>query len=147
MNPITAESLVGEWQLAGWEIEYPQRGTRTRPFGDAPRGLLIYTASGWMSATMKRPDRRPFGSADMRRVTDAAKAAAFDGYLHYAGRWRLEGERVLHEVHAAMNPLLEGTVQARQARFDGETLVLEAHERLEPSGEPRVHRIAWRRAG
>jgi hypothetical protein len=144
---ITPEQISGAWRLVRWEIDYPGRGTRTEPFGPDAAGLLLYTPDGWMSAVMARTDRARFPSADMRRVSAAERAAAFDGYLHYAGRWRLEGDTVVHEARLALNPLLEHTVQRREARLEGGRLVLEARETLAPSGETRIHRIIWVRPG
>lgn len=118
---LTEAAIVGEWLLVSWQIQYPARAARTRPFGEEAEGLLIYTASGWMSAVTKRRDRTGFASDAMRRIDPRAKAAAFD-------------------------PLLEGTLQVRSATLADQVLALEARETLAPSEELRIHRLVWRAA-
>ena len=139
-------ALVGAWQLVRWTIEYPATGRVTQPFGPRPKGQLVYTADGHMSAVMQKPDRSPLSRADVRAVSDAEKAAAFDGYLHYAGRWHVAGDCVVHDVDCAMNPNLLDTRQVRRASIAGDALELTAEETLETPEQMRRHRILWRRA-
>lgn len=141
-----ATALVGAWRLESWTIEYPASGRVTQPFGAAPEGLLLYSADGHMSAAMQRPGRVRLSRADPHAVSDAEKAAAFSGYLHYAGTWSVADGRVIHEVELAMNPNLTGTRQVRHVSLDGDRLELGAEEPLESPGQSRRHRIVWRRA-
>lgn len=143
---MTPASLIGAWTLVEWTIRYAD-GRTTMPFGPTPRGQILYLADGYMSATMMKRERAGFRSRNMREVTDEERARAFDGYLHYAGRWHVEGEDVIHDVDLAMNPLLIGTRQVRRGRLDGECLELRAEEAVGDPAELRVHRIVWRRAG
>jgi hypothetical protein len=141
-----SQALVGAWQLVEWHIEYPPGERRTQPFGPAPEGLLLYTADGHMSASMQRPARRRLSRANVGAVTAEEKAGAFDACVQYAGRWRVSGTIVQHEVDVAMNPNLLGTRQVREALLRGDELELRAVEPLEAPGSARVHRILWRRA-
>jgi len=141
-----AAALVGAWRLVSWTIEYPASGRVTQPFGALPEGLLVYSADGHMSAAMQRPGRQRLSRADPNAVGDAEKAAAFAGYLHYAGTWRVAGGCVIHAVELAMNPNLTGTRQVRRVALDGDRLELGAEEPLETAGQLRRHRIVWRRA-
>ena len=141
-----AAALVGTWRLVSWTIEYPASGRVTRPFGPRPEGLLLYAADGHMSAVMQRPGRARLSRADPGAVDDAEKAAAFAGYLHYAGTWHVAGGCVVHAVELAMNPNLIGTLQRRRIALSGDALELAADEPLETPGATRHHRIAWRRA-
>jgi hypothetical protein len=141
-----ATALVGAWRLVSWSIEYPASGRVTQPFGAAPEGLLLYSADGHMSAAMQRPGRARLSRADPHAVGDAEKAAAYAGYLHYAGRWSVADGHVVHEVELAMNPNLTGTRQVRRVSLDGDRLELGADEPLETPGQSRHHRIVWRRA-
>ena len=141
-----AAALVGAWQLVSWTIEYPAGDRVTQPFGPEPEGLLVYTADGHMSAALQRPGRARLSRADPQAVSETEKAAAFAGYLHYAGTWHVAGGCVVHHVALAMNPNLLGTRQVRSIALDGERLVLGAEEPLEAPGATRRHRIEWRRA-
>lgn len=141
-----AAALVGAWRLVSWSIEYPASGRVTQPFGAAPEGLLVYSADGHMSAAMQRPGRARLSRADPNAVGDAEKAAAYAGYLHYAGTWRVADGAVIHAVELAMNPNLIGTRQVRHITLDGARLELGAEEPLETPGQSRRHRIVWQRA-
>ena len=141
-----AAALVGAWRLVSWTIEYPASGRVTQPFGAAPEGLLMYSTDGHMSAAMQRPGRARLSRADPNAVSDAEKAAAFAGYLQYAGTWSVADGHVVHAVELAMNPNLIGTRQVRHVALDGDRLELGAEEPLEAPGKVRRHRIVWRRA-
>ena len=145
MRPLE-DALVGAWLLVRWTIEYPGTNRVTQPFGPQPQGLLVYTADGHMSAALQRPDRPRLSRADVHAAGDAEKAAAFGSYLHYAGRWHVEGGNVVHSVDYAMNPNLLGTTLVRSVSLDGDSLELSAEEALEAAGQTRRHRILWRRA-
>ena len=142
-----AAALVGAWRLVSWTIEYPASGRVTQPFGAVPEGLLMYVADGHMSAAIQRPGRARLTRADPNAVSDAEKAAAFAGYLHYSGTWSVVDGHVVHAVEVAMNPNLVGTRQVRHVALQGDRLELGAEEPLEAPGQVRRHRIVWRRAG
>lgn len=135
--------LVGAWRLKRWETVY-RDGRRTEPFGARATGLLQYTADGWMSANIMAAGRPKLSGTNPRRAPATERAAAFDGYFSYAGRWRLSGGVVRHDVTIALNPAMVGTTQLRDARISGRILTLSAAEEL--PGDERVHRLIWERA-
>lgn len=143
--PHSREQFIGAWTLDHWMIEY-EDGASTYPFGEHAVGFLIYAEDGVMSATVSRKGRKPFDIVNARRADDRAKAAAFDSYFHYAGRWRVDGNNVVHAVETALNPNMVGTDQVRHAEFNsnGVQLVLSASEPL-PKGSKRRHVLRWRR--
>lgn len=146
--PVTAASLVGGWRLARWEVVYlDASGTerrRTFPFGPDATGLLLYTPDGWMSATIAAAGRRAFDAPNPRETPAEARAAAFDGYFSYAGRYRVDGGRVVHELAVALNPGMLGAPQVRDARLEGDRLELSASEPTADGGR-RLHRLLWAR--
>jgi hypothetical protein len=135
-------ALVGAWRLQRWEILQPD-GSRREPFGRDARGLLLYTADGWMSATIMAAHRRLLSHRNPRLAPEAERAAAFDGYFSYGGRWRVADGAVHHEVTVALNPAMIGTLQVREVRLGATTLTLAATERID--ADLRRHRITWRR--
>jgi hypothetical protein len=143
MNRIKPADLIGAWQLRRWETVY-EDGRRTEPFGAGAQGLIQYTADGWMSATIMAAGRSQLSRGNPRAASKAERAAAFDGYFSYAGRWRLRDGVVRHDVTLALNPALVGTPQLREATLTARTLTLSAAEDL-PGGR-RVHRLIWQRA-
>jgi hypothetical protein len=76
----------------------------------------------------------------------ASKARVLEEYLSYCGRWRLEGDCVVHDVVGSVNPTLIGTQQRREAQCLADwSLDLTAREE-DPTRGARIHRIRWRRA-
>jgi len=142
--PHNQADFIGAWTLDDWRIEY-EDGRISRPFGENAHGYIVYSDNGIMSAAIASASRAVFEKANARNASDAEKATAFDGYFHYAGRWRIDGDDVLHDVTMALNPDMAGTLQRRQAVFsDVGMLTLSAVEAT--TGGVRRHVLAWRRA-
>lgn len=139
---MTPEQLHGAWLYQAWEIRYAD-GRITTPFGADACGLLVYTPDGFMTATIMAGGRKGFGVANPRLATAMQKAAAFDSYFSYAGRWFLQDHRVRHEVTLALNPGLMGTLQWREAELSGQHLSLSARENN--AGDERHHILIWKR--
>jgi len=115
----------------------------TEPFGADATGLLLYTRDGRMSATIMAADRKPFAAGNPRAASTAERAAAFDGFFSYAGRWRIIADRVEHRVTVSLNPGLVGTRQWRDAELSGRRLVLSVEEGT--GSGARRHALEWRR--
>lgn len=139
---ISKEELNGTWQLESWTIGYSDRDDYTYPYGEDPQGLLLYTADGWMSASICRKDRALLPQdVSFRKLPDEVRAAAFASYFHYAGRYRVVEGDVIHYVTQSLNPNFPGSEQLRHAELDGQTLVLSGKDLV---GETtRFHSLVW----
>lgn len=131
MTPVTLAGIAGAWQLERATAALPDGGI-VHPFGTEPRGLLLYTADGWMSATICR------GAS----ATSPAAAGAVSA-VSYAGRVAVRTDAVVHQVSVGGPPFGPGTEQVRLARFDRpDRLVLTTPG--DPAREPIVE-LVWRR--
>lgn len=139
---VRPRDLEGAWAYHRWRITYAD-GRVTEPFGADATGLLLYTRDGRMSATIMAADRKPFAAGNPRAATTAERAAAFDGFFSYAGRWRIVAGRVEHRVTVSLNPGLVGTRQWRDAELSGRRLVLSVEEGT--GSGARRHALEWRR--
>lgn len=141
---IQRDDLVGTWELESWTIGYSDRDEFTYPYGEDPQGLLLYSADGWMSASIARRERaRLPEEISYRKLPDGLKAEAFSSYFHYAGRYRVVDGDVIHYVTQSLNPNFPGTEQLRHAELDGQTLVLSGKDQV---GEVvRFHSLVWHR--
>lgn len=156
MKPPQSEAarIVGTWRLRSFVITFEDGRTPQHPFGKKPLGLLLYTAEGWMSATLSRARRDPLGVGRLERYTEAhesARADAFDTYLAYSGRWRLEAPsegvvEVVHEVELALLPDLVGVENRRRVRFPEEGLLELSYALVATSGLRRTYTLTWERA-
>ena len=105
------DALLGGWELASFESRDIATGAVSHPLGTVPRGLILYTDDGYMSAQLA-------SSAD----------APGPQYIAYGGRFRVDEDTatVQHLVSVSMLPELLTTPQLRQARVDGDALTLSA---------------------
>jgi hypothetical protein len=144
MAMISKQNLVGSWQLESWTISYSDREDFSYPYGENPHGLLLYSEDGWMSAAINRADRGRFPEdASPRTLPDEALVSAYKSYFHYAGRYRVIDNDVVHYVTQSLYPNFPGTEQLRHAELDGRTLVLSGKDQ---AGEvTRFHSLVWHR--
>ena len=133
---LSPDDLIGVWTLEGTYTQ-AEDGTRTPTWGDEPKGVIIYTADGWMTAITGRGDRTLPPDADAE-----AKAAAFDTYLNYAGRWTLDGNVVTHHIELATDPNWVGSARNRTIDHQGDRMVFSG---LAGDGKTNAV-IIWRRA-
>jgi hypothetical protein len=139
-------ALVGSWRLERWQIAYPATGRTSTPFGDDAEGLIVYAPDGYMSVVLRRRARIAERSASETALSEQEKAACFSSYMHYAGRWHIDGSDVVHEIEHALHPDLTGTQQRRHVELRGDVLLLTGDECYDAAGSVRAHRVSWRRA-
>lgn len=147
-----AARLVGSWRLVRWVIVHGDAAhTTTHPYGGDAEGLLVYTADGWMSGAIARPNRVPFSIGTLRTAPESERLASAASYFHYASRYTLRagatGPQVVHAVRLAANPGMVGTEQVRDVAFDADgSLHLTGAERNNRGSPVRQHKLHWRRA-
>lgn len=140
---LTAQSLIGAWDLLEWQVESTESGRLSWPFGRDAGGLLVYAASGWMSATLSHRERAPISTPSIRQAGETERARIATEYLAYAGRWSIDAGTVVHSVTLSLNPTLIGTEQRRLVELAGDVLTLSAPET--DGGKTRIHRLNWSR--
>jgi hypothetical protein len=140
---IPASALLGAWTLVEWRVDTPSTGRAAWPFGQNATGLIVYEPGGWMSATLSQRVRTGLSAASVRQADERSRSRVVTEYLAYAGRWSIDGARVVHDVAFSLNPTLLGTRQVRDVSFLGADLVLSATE--SDGTQERVHRLHWRR--
>jgi Lipocalin-like domain len=126
------DAILGAWELASFVTVDAPTGEERHPLGAAPRGLIMYTSDGHMSAQLADSD--------------------MGGYVAYGGRFTViedtvneETATVHHDVTLSMMPELLTQTQFRQARVDGDLLTLSATT-TDASGVEVNARLVWRRA-
>ena len=117
------ELLIGTWSVLAME-HYTDDGEVGRPFGDEPRGIIVYTAERYMTAVLMRPGRAPFASGDVLGGTEAERAASFLGANAFAGRWEVQGPEVVHHLEVTTFPNWVGTDQRRRFEVNDTNLTL-----------------------
>jgi hypothetical protein len=112
------------------------------PLGDDPAGLLMYDASGSVSAQLMRRNQPHFNDDDWRNATAEERAAAWSGYFGYFGTYTIDetAGTITHHIEGSWFPNLVETEQVRRFSLDGNRLSLEAQT---PWGHVK---IVWEKA-
>jgi hypothetical protein len=120
------DALLGAWELASFVAADGVTGAERHPLGTSPRGLILYTADGFMSAQLSK--------------------ANFDEYVAYGGRFIVDEQTstVHHDVTMSMMPELLARPQFRRAQVDGDLLTLSATT-MDAAGTTTHARLVWRR--
>jgi len=117
------DSFVGTWKLLSYEVRSTD-GKVIYPWGERPEGRLMYAADGHVSVAMMAPDRPKFEARELKLGTAEEKVAAVDRYISYAGRWEVQGDKVVHHVEVCLFPNWVGRDQKRNFKFEGDRLYL-----------------------
>jgi hypothetical protein len=117
-----AKRFVGAWRLVSIEAGPP--GLPANIY-DRPTGLIIYSASGRVSAQIvAKADRKPFAAFNRGRVsaTTEDKAAAFDSYQAYYGTYTVDAKAgtITHHLEGSLIPGREGINNVRWFEFRGD---------------------------
>jgi Lipocalin-like domain len=136
--------IVGTWQLVSASATTAAGAVIAAPFGTDPKGLLIYTAEGRMSATISNGGRPPLSIADRVSSPAGERAAAFSTFIAYAGRYKYSEGRVVHHVELSLVPNWANTELVRLVRFEGKRMVLRTPP-ISIGGVSEVVDLVWER--
>jgi len=140
----SAATLVGTWLLESWETRY-EDGRLIYPMGEDALGFLVYSADGYMAATLSFRDRLPFRTGEMLTADVAEKVQGWDSYFSYVGRYSVAGGRVTHHIEASQYPNWVGNDQVRVMTLDDNRLELATLTQTTRRGRQTSHLI-WSRS-
>ena len=96
-------ALIATWKLVSARDTTDKGEVIEAPYGKNPTGFLTYSADGRMMAIITNDGRKFLsGGADTSPVEEMA--AAFATLIAYAGRYTVEGDKVIHHLDAAWVP-------------------------------------------
>lgn len=144
-------NLIGTWFLQEWDCtlngEY-----HNHPFGRDARGVISYSPSGRMSAILMKADRAKLKEPNLQKAADHERQFLLNGYVSYAGKWRVEDDQVIHSVDYSLLPNWIGTDLIRTigwtTRFsnpdESAQLILSTKPSATRSGKLVVNRLRWK---
>lgn len=141
---INSNDVIGAWRLLAWEIDFEGLDEPVHPFGKDPIGWLVYSADGAMSAQLMSAGRNGLGGRSIRKLSDQERIDVLETFFAYAGRYRIEGDVIVHEVDVALNPDFVGQDQHRKAVLEDDRLILTGNE-TDGRGRQRRHCLKWQR--
>jgi Lipocalin-like domain len=118
---MAADPIVGTWRLQSFVREVAATGQRYNEFGQHPEGYISYLPDGRMHAilvTNSRPTPASLVPADNEKIE------LFGTMIAYAGTYKVEGEKVVHNVDISWNQSWTGTQQIRFFQLDGDKLTI-----------------------
>jgi hypothetical protein len=123
--PAAAEDLasqvVGLWKFVSVTVTEVASGKVTKPYGETPKGHLLYTKGGrLMFVTFKDERAKPAGAG----VTDAEAVALFRTLAAGSGTYRIEGKVMFSTFETSWNQMWTGTTQKRNVEIVGNRLIV-----------------------
>jgi hypothetical protein len=142
---LRAADLVGTWRLRAWE-SVDDDGSVEHPMGEAPEGVLVYTADGTMITTIGRAGRTPIDGGDVLAGPVDQRLEAMVSFIAYSGSFGVDGGDVVHDVTMSLFPNWVGTTQRRHVALspDASILTLSADPFL-VGGRRGAQRLTWER--
>jgi len=138
-----ADSIVGTWRLVSWTEEETQSKAVHKNFGDHPNGLITFTSDGRMMVMFTDPSRKPPATP---KATDAEAAQLYRTMVAYAGKYRVEGNKVIQTPEVSWNQAWNGTEQTRLFQIQGDRLQWQTTPFVSPFlGKEMVATLVWER--
>ena len=121
--------LIGAWILVSMETQLSD-GRVINAFSDEPKGIIVYTSSGHMSAQLSHPVRSMVDSNQQKEATDKEIRTNYENYITYHGTYELnEAEgMVTHFVDGSLFSNWEGGAQKRLYELNGNKISLTTPE-------------------
>ena len=117
-----SDFIVGSWNLISFSIvKHNDPSSKIKyPFGTDAMGRIIYSANGYMNATLSHKERLTFSAAleQSHLAPLEEKGMAFDTYMNYTGTYQIfpkdiQSGIIEHHVDMAFNPSMIGRIQRR----------------------------------
>jgi Lipocalin-like domain len=113
-GPTLREQLIGTWDFIIAEIVTAD-GQKTFPFGERPKGMLIFTASGHFSQVHVSDDLPKIASANRLAGTPEQNTAIVHGSLALFGTYTVDEAKKTLTFHIVASTFAnqQGTSQTR----------------------------------
>jgi hypothetical protein len=136
-----AKKLHGVWRLTSLKLQVVGDESQARDvFGSNPKGYLIFTREGRMTAVVSAADRKP-------PANDADNIALMKSFLAYTGKYTIEGDRWTTKVDVSWNEVYSAQDQVQFFKVDGDRLAVRTAERESGvfPGKKVVANLTWER--
>src|SRR5579872_2654928 len=89
-NNVKSPDLIGVWKLIKYIMILDYTKEEISPYGENPKGYLIYTAEGFVSANIMRSNRT------LQSSSIEEKIEASENFGGYAGHYTVSGNTITH---------------------------------------------------
>ena len=137
--------FVGVWKLVSVTATNTDGTRNEAPWGTNPKGTIVYTREGWMTAVINYGGRKPLSTVERFRATTEEKATAYETSFSYAGRYEIKDDKVIHHVEIASVENWVKTDLIRNFRLQGNRLTLLTPPLPSPQGQAANFELTWER--
>jgi hypothetical protein len=116
--------LEGTWKLVGASSVTSKGERNEATYGDGPTGFLTYTADGRVSSVISYGGRKALSMGAAGAVLVEEQAEAFRTFLAYAGKYRIDGDKVVHAIEVSSIQNYVGKDLVRNIKFQGNRITL-----------------------
>jgi len=117
----TAKDIIGNWTLVSADTVRPD-GSKVRPFGDNPKGTIIFTSDGRFIYLFANADLPKFVSNNRAMGTAEENKAVVQGSIATFGTYSTADQELTLKVEHSTFPNWIGTVQKRTIAITGNDL-------------------------
>ncbi len=142
---VDASAFIGVWKLISVTALNADGTRNDAHWGVNPKGAIVYTREGWMTAAINYGGRKPLSTADRFKATTEEKAAAYDTSFSYAGRYEIKGDKVIHHVEIASVENWVNTDLIRSFRLQGNRLTVLTPPLATRQGSTAKVELIWER--
>jgi hypothetical protein len=143
VNAERKNPLAGTWKLKSYETRTTANEV-TYPFGRDAKGYIIMTPDGYWAVSLMSANRPQFSSGDVLGGTTQEKASAAEGYISYAGRYDIQGKKIVVHPEVSLFPNWVRKDQERFFEVKGNTLELSTPLQLMRGKQQTAH-LTWER--
>jgi hypothetical protein len=142
---LEVDEVAGTWRLVTATRRIVDSGETVDAYGGPnPTGWLNYGRDHRMIVVCAHEGRnRPVANDKM---SDADRINLHKTFFAYAGTYRLEGDRIIHDIDTSWNEAWTGTAQVRQVDRDGRRLILTTTPfKFNLDGKLSIITLTWER--
>jgi Lipocalin-like domain len=114
-----ASQIVGVWKRTAVEKKDLASGEVTKPLGERPTGIAVFTSGGHFSWTLLADGRKAPQAAT---PTDAERVALYNTAYFGSGTYRIEGDKVVLRFETSHNQALIGNERRVTLAVSGKVL-------------------------
>jgi hypothetical protein len=144
-NNNLPKQLVGTWTLVSVDNIYPD-GSRIHPYGEDPKGLLVFDEKGNYAIQILKAVRPKVASGDKNKCTPEEYAALVQGSNSHFGKYTVDeaGKTITFLIEHASFPNWEGTQQKRTYTYSSQEIKYVVTQTTQ-GGVSVVAEVAWKK--
>jgi Lipocalin-like domain len=138
------DKIVGTWKLVSASSKAASGEQNEPPYGLNPAGFLTYTEDGRVSAMISYDGRKLLSAGAKPPTLLEEQAEAFKTFLAYGGRYRLNGDKVIHSIEISSIQNYVNRELVRTLTFQGDQIILITPPTMVNGKMQRIE-LVWRR--